>query len=300
MVKDVAASVHERLSQLARARGDTFEHVLTRYGLERLLYRMMATEHGERFVLKGAMLFAIWSDTPHRPTMDVDFLAHGDSDMANISAVFKAVCRADVPQDGLSFDPDSIRVEETRDGQEYDGLRVRLSAKLGAARIPLQIDIGFGDAVTPEPIATEYPALLDFPAPELKTYPKETVIAEKFEAMVRLGMTNSRMKDFYDVWLLSEENEFDGQLLATAITRTFKRRKTPLPEGTPIALQDAFALERERQMQWTAFLRKIDASNAPDWQRLCERLQAFLMPLYGAMLRSQPLSSTWRNAKWIA
>lgn len=301
VIKDLSASVRERLSQLARARGDAFEHVLTRYGLERLLYRLTNTEHGERFVLKGAMLFAIWSNTPHRPTMDADFLVHGDSDMTGIETVFKAVCQAKVVDDGLQFNANSIRIEEIRENQEYDGLRLRLVAMLGTARIPLQIDIGFGDVVTPSPVATQYPALLEFPAPTLKTYPRETVIAEKFEAMVRLGAANTRMKDFYDVWLLSEESSFDGALITTAVESTFERRKTLLPNGAPAVFQAEFAAEKQRQQQWAAFLKRIGAEAlAPAWTAVCERIGIFLRPVYDAAKADTPAPEKWEKGAWHA
>lgn len=224
--------------------------MLTRYGVERLLYRLGRTSSGERFVLKGAVLFYLWDGAPHRPTRDVDFLAYGDVSHDAIMATFRVVCSADVEPDGLAFHADSIRVEPIRDQQEYGGIRVTLVAMLGTARIPLQIDIGVGDAVTPDPRVATFPTLLDLPAPRVRAYPAETVIAEKFQAMVALGIANTRMKDFYDVWLLSEKHQFDGVTLASAIAATFARRGTPLPADTPLALSEHFAHDQAKQAQW--------------------------------------------------
>ena len=198
---------------LAREQKEDFSIVLTRYGLERLLYRLSQSAHRDRFVLKGAMLFQLWSGHPHRPTRDLDLLGHGSPDPERFEGIFRDICRQNVEDDGLEFQSDSVRAESMKEDEEYQGLRLKLVSRLGNARIPIQIDIGFGDAVTPEPDEVIYPTLLDGPAPTLKAYPRETVVAEKFQAMVMLGIANSRMKDFYDLWILMRQFEFSGPAL---------------------------------------------------------------------------------------
>ncbi len=219
---DLAASVRERLRQLAGGRGQELQLVLTRYGVERLLYRLSRTPAAERFILKGAVLFYIWEGEIPRPTRDVDFLGYGDASPTAVAAVFREVCGATVEPDGLSFMSSSVRAAQIRDRQEYGGVRVRLTAMLGRARVPLQIDVGFGDAVTPRAEVATFPALLDFPAPQVRAYPAASVVAEKFQAMVALGIANTRMKDFYDLYRLSETQDFDGETLAAAIRATFR------------------------------------------------------------------------------
>ena len=239
-VKNTAASVRDRLLALARERGEDFQLLLTQYGLERLLYRLSQSGYRDRFILKGAMLFMLWSDQPHRPTRDVDFLGLGDSSEAGLQAIFCELCDIPVEDDGLTLMADSVQVEVIRDETEYGGIRVKLFGDLAGARVPIQADIGFGDAVTPEARETEYPTLLGNPAPHLRAYPRETVVAEKYQALVNLGMANSRMKDFYDLWVIAREFDFDGLTLSEAIRNTFSRRRTALPEYTPSGLSPEF------------------------------------------------------------
>lgn len=229
--KDLAASVRARLSKLSRERNEAFDHVLTRYATERLLYRLSKSPFANRFVLKGATLFTLWCGEPHRPTRDLDFLSYGDSSPETLQSIFRDICTFKVEPDGLTFDPDSIRTAEIREPQEYPGWRVWVHAYLGKARIPIQVDIAFGDIVIPDPQEVEYPTILPFPAPRLCSYPKEAVVAEKLEAMVALGMVNSRMKDFFDVWFLARNFEFNGETLTQAFAATFERRRTDIPSG---------------------------------------------------------------------
>ncbi len=233
--KDVAASVRQKLLNLAQERKEDFQLVLVRYGLERLLYRISQSAHRDRFVLKGAMLFQAWTGQLHRSTLDLDSHGTGDSAMDGIVAVFKDVCRQAVEDDGLTFDAESVSGEDIREDQEYDGVRIQIAATLGVARVPIQIDIGFGDAITPKPTKLKYPSLLGFAMPSIQVYPKETVDAEKYQAMVFLGIANSRVKDFFDLWVLGRTTEFDGSVLARAIRATFERRRTALPAKFPPA-----------------------------------------------------------------
>ena len=254
-IKNLAASVRQRLLNVAKQRGDAFDLILARYALERLLYRMSVSPHRERFLLKGALLFAVWGVDGHRPTRDADLLGFGGSDPTALAEVFREICV--VPcDDGITFDPDSVAAAPIAEEKVYPGVRVTLRAELAGARIPVQIDVGFGDAVTPEPESVIYPVLLDAPAPKLRAYPVATVVAEKFHAMTVLGTGNSRMKDFHDLRVIAARFEIETGLLAKAITATFARRKTPLPEGAPVALGAEFAADKAKRAQWAAFLRR--------------------------------------------
>lgn len=261
--KDIGASVRARLAQRARERGEDFQLVLLRYVNERLLYRLASSPHAERFVLKGAALFTLWGGQPHRATRDLDLLGFGDPDQAHLRSVFAEVLTLEVRDDGVVFELDSLDVGPIRDDQEYGGVRVTTYASIAGARVRVQVDVGFGDAITPAPTLVDFPALLDLPAPRLRAYPRETVVAEKLEAMVQLGIGNSRMKDFFDVHVLARLFDFDGALLARAIRATFERRQTPLPTGLPVALTAEFANDSIKRTQWTAFIRKSGVTDAP-------------------------------------
>jgi hypothetical protein len=282
--RNMGASVRARLLNLARQRNQPFELLLTRYVLERLLYRLGSTRHRDRFVLKGAMLMTAWFDNPARPTRDVDLLGFGDPAPDAILAVFREVCSV-VEDDGVLFDADALAIERIRDELEYGGLRIKTNATVGGARVRVVIDIGFGDAV--EAAEMELPALLDLPPPRLRAYPRESVIAEKFHAMVLLGRANSRMKDFHDIWVLSRSHDFAGDALAKAITATFARRKTEIPAESPDAVTPAFASDPAKQQQWAAFLQGIEAEPVP-LADIVTDLAAFLMPHAEAARAIQP------------
>ncbi len=252
----ITQSVHQKLLNVRDKTGEQFNHLLIRYGLERLLYRLAASGHDESFVLKGAMLFALWKNVPGRPTRDIDLLGFGDINHQRLRQIFNDACMADVVADGLKFDADSIVTEDIRDDQEYHGIRVRLNGYLGNARVAIQIDIGFGDAVTPAPMPIDYPTILDFPAPRIRAYHPATVVAEKFNAMIVLGMMNSRLKDFYDVYVILYQMSIDDKQLADAIRSTFERRKTPLPAQLPLVFTDDFVNDGSKEVQWRAFLKR--------------------------------------------
>lgn len=296
---NIVASVRQRLMNLSRERGEDFQLVLTRYGLERLLYRLTQSPHAAQFVLKGAALFQLWTGQPHRATRDLDLLGQGAPSPDRLRQVFEDVCELTVHDDGLTFLTDVIRAEQIKEEDEYQGIRLRIDARLGNARIPLQIDIGFGDAVTPGSQEVTYPTLLDFPAPQLQAYPRETVVAEKFQAMVQLGIANSRMKDFYDVWTLACQFEFDGPALSAAIRATFGRRQTALPSTTPLALTSEFSTDRSKAIQWSAFLRKGRLiESPPDFEDIVVLLESFLMPPTLAMISDAGWDRTWRERRW--
>jgi len=252
----MAQSIHQKLLNLRDKTGEQFNHLLMRYGLERLLQRLVSSGHEQQFVLKGAMLFALWRDVPGRPTRDIDLLGFGEIDHDRLRQVFIDVCNAEVVEDGLRFDPNSIVTADIRDDQEYHGVRVRLTGFLGNARLAIQIDVGFGDAITPEPPVIEYPAILDFPPVWIRAYHPATVVAEKFNAMIVLGIMNSRLKDFYDVHVILNHMSIDDNDLADAIESTFERRKIPLPDRMPVVFTDDFINDGAKETQWRAFLKR--------------------------------------------
>jgi predicted nucleotidyltransferase component of viral defense system len=274
--RNMGASVRARLLNLAQERGQPNDLLLTRYALERLLYRLSTTRHRERFILKGAMLMTTWFQDPFRPTRDLDLLGFGDPDPQATLAVFREIC-AVTADDGVVFDLESLDVDLIREELEYGGLRIRTNALIDGARVRIVIDIGYGDAIEPGVTELELPVLLDLPVPRLRAYPRETVIAEKFQAMVALGRANSRMKDFYDIWLLSRTYQFKGDELSRAIAATFARRKTPVPIDPPFALTRAFADDRAKHQQWTSFVEGIGAK-LPPLAEIIDDLAAFLMP----------------------
>jgi hypothetical protein len=284
--------VRQRLLNLSRERKEDFQAVLTRYGIERFMYRLGRSSHADEFVLKGAVLFTLWTGEPHRATWDLDLLGQGTIDMARLVGVFRDVCEVETADDGLAFDPNSVRGERIRENLEYEGVRIHVDGRLGVAHIALQIDVAFGDAVFPRPRKIAFPPLLDHEGPRLKVYPREPVVAEKFQAMVALGIGNSRMKDFYDVWVLARTFPFDGGTLSKSIKATFERRRTPLPAGEPFALSPSFADDRLKQAQWEAFVRKGRLlAKPPPLADVIEALRGFLLPPARALAAGGP----WRT-----
>ena len=276
---NLPASVRARLLHLATRDKLDFDALLVRYGVERLLYRLACSPHADRFVLKGAALFTAWGAESHRVTRDVDLLGFGLNTATELERVFRAVVSTPVPPDGLAFDPAAIRAQPIKKGAAYLGVRVTGLALLERSRIRLQVDVGFGDAVVPPPVAGMFPSLLDFPAPELRLYPREVAVAEKFNAMVTLGMTNTRLKDYYDLWYMAQAFDFDGARLRQAITASFAQRRTPLPASLPMSLSTAFAEAPEKQSQWRAFKRKAHVRHHDlELPALMPILVAFLMP----------------------
>lgn len=291
--KGVGASVRARLLQLARERGEDFQLVLTRYANERLLFRLASSAHAQQFVLKGASLFTLWTGKPHRATRDLDLLGFGIPGEEHVRQVFAEILALDVPDDGMRFDLDTLAVGLIREEQEYGGVRVELVARVTNAQVRLQVDVGFGDAITPEASIVEYPTLLDFPSPRLRAYPRETVVAEKLEAMVQLGMANSRMKDFYDIAVLARDFDFDGDLLTRAVRATFERRKTPLPVSLPVALTSTFADDPSKETQWSGFVRKAGVNDAGSLADTVTAVGAFAEKPLLAAARGTSLTATW-------
>jgi predicted nucleotidyltransferase component of viral defense system len=292
--KDIGASVRARLVRAAREQGEDFQLVLTRYANERLLFRLASSRHAQWFVLKGAALFTLWTGKPHRATRDLDLLGFGDPGVEHVREVFVEVLALDVAADGVRFDLESIAVGLIREEQEYGGVRVELVARVTNAKVRLQVDVGFGDVITPEASVVEFPPMLDFPAPRLRAYPRETVVAEKLEAMVLLGMANSRMKDFYDLAVLARKFDFEGALLARAIRATFERRKTALPTTTPIALTEAFADDPTKKTQWSGFVRKAGVDDAGSLASTIAAVRAFVEAPLASAANGTPAPGTWR------
>ncbi len=292
---NLPASVAARLLKRAKRTGDVYQVVLTSYCFERFLYRLGRSDARERFVLKGAMLLRLWSDQPYRATRDLDLLRKGDGSFEAIRRDIQSICAVPVESDAISFDADAIRIEAIRVDDEYAGTRVILPASCGKARLMLQIDMGLGDAVWPAPKRCEYPALLDFPAPEVLAYPREAVVAEKFEAMVVLGDRNSRIKDFFDLHYLASNFEFDRATLAEAIRKTFERRNTPIPAEEPIGLLPEYWKNSSRPTQVKAFARRAGLTLADEpGAEFVRVLGAFLSPILDELRRGGPMSEgTW-------
>lgn len=275
-LRNVGASVRARLLDRARREGADFQNILTRYALERLLYRLSVSAARDRFVLKGAMLFTAWLDQPFRPTGDLDLLGFGDDGAEQIAVTFCEIGAVRVADDGVAFDIEALTATAIREGAGYGGVRVRTTATIAGARVPVQVDIGFGDAITPGAIEIDYPTMLDGPLPRLRAYPVETVVAEKVEALVSLGLANTRMKDFYDLWLISHSFGFDGGVLNAAFRRTFDRRRSEVPADVPSGLSDAFASEKNGQ--WRAFLSRERLSAVPgDFCTVVKQLRNFVL-----------------------
>ncbi|MBI4937177.1 MAG: nucleotidyl transferase AbiEii/AbiGii toxin family protein [Nitrosomonadales bacterium] len=291
---DIAASVRQRLLNKARASGRPFSELLQYFAMERFLYRLSKSAHADKFVLKGALMFTVWQAPETRPTMDIDLLGITGNSIDAIAVLAQTICEQDVEPDGLTFDPGSIEAARIVEDADYAGVRVRFRGALGVARIAMQLDIGFGDVVIPKPETVEYPAILDFPAPALRGYSRESAIAEKFEAMVKLGVLNSRVKDFFDIWLLSRQFDFDGPILTQAVANTFSTRGTVMP-AIPVALTTAFASEPAKQTQWQGFVRKSRLQTAPaSFTEVVEAISGFIGPVAWAIANGESFYWAWK------
>lgn len=304
--RNPGASTLQKLRNHARATGEDTALLLARYVIERFLYRLSLSPHRGRFVLRGATLFSVWLDAPHRPTRDVDFLASGESSAEATRPILEEICAFPVPEDGVTFLAETLRVEERdNDGRAYQGLHVEVTATIGSARPRLEIDVAFGEVVTPAPEEVEVPALLSQPRPRLMAYPRETVIAEKTEAMVSLGLGNTRLKDFFDLWYLSSVFEIDGAQLAEALSATFARRQTAFPaDGLPIALTERFSADPAKRSQWESFRRKVGgtlATPTEDLSALTSGLRSFLVPLLRTLANGERFGMIWiPGTGWVA
>ena len=296
MTPDIAASIRARLLQQAHATGEEFERTLVRYGAERWLYRLSISAASTRCVLKGASLLAVWLPHAYRATRDVDLLAFGAADAEAVPALIAEVCQVSCVEDGLTFNLSTLDVEPIRPDEEYPGIRARFWASLRGARIRMQVDVGFGDAVSPSPQEVEYPTMLShLPPPRLLAYPREACVAEKFEAMVKLDRRNSRMKDFHDVWALSTAFAFHGSTLQEAITACFGRRGARWSAEPPAALTPVFYQRDETRKRWQAYLKGGDILVMPPsrFEDVGEHLIRFLKPVRDSIVAEARFSEQW-------
>ncbi|MBD2664015.1 hypothetical protein B6N60_03621 [Richelia sinica FACHB-800] len=294
-ITNIAASIQGKLQKLRQERKEDYNYLLMRYFGERLLYRISRSQYQKKFILKGATLFRVWNGEPHRATKDLDLLCFGNNEIEDLDKIFKEICLIHCPEDGVIFLPESVQGKIIKEDQEYEGVRINLQGKLGTSKpITIQVDIGFGDAVTPDAKEVEIEPILDTPKPLLRIYPRETVIAEKFQAMVYLGIKNSRMKDFYDIWFLSRNYEFQGNLLCQAFKKTFERRKTAIPMQEPLALTQEFVNSSDKQKQWQAFLSKSRIGLTPNsFSEVINEIQKFIMPPCLAVAQNQKFDKLW-------
>ena len=276
--KNTAASIRARLLAFAQSKGEDYQRVLGRYAIERFLYRLGQSPYRDKFALKGATLFTLWTGHTHRPTKDLDLLGQGSSAIGDVEQTIRGICEIQ-EEDGLVFDRASVEGTKIKEDDEYDGVRIKLLADLAGARIPMQIDIGFGDAVYPEPELASFPVLLPMEAPLIRAYPREASIAEKFQAMVQLDIRNSRMKDFYDIWFIANTWTFDMASLRKAILASFERRGSATPTGVPFALTNDFLNDPRKKQQWSAFVNRLNpAEKIPSLEEVGAVLRAFLLP----------------------
>jgi hypothetical protein len=293
MNKNLPASVRQRLTSKAKETQRPFQELLQYFAMERFLYRLSRSRHSQKFILKGALMFTAWGGPLSRPTRDIDLLARMDNAVETVVALIREICAQEVEPDGLVFDVESVAGAVIKEDADYSGVRITFLATLQTARISMQLDLGFGDVVTPKATVTTYPALLDFESPQLLGYSRETVVAEKFEAMTKLGLFNSRMKDFYDLWILSRRFDFEGALLATAIQKTFANRKTAVL-SRPTALTPEFGADTSKQGQWQAFLRKTKLDGVPTaLQTVIDDLVLFLGPVATALESGSTFELRW-------
>lgn len=292
--RNVPASVKGRLLALARDQDEDFNAVLTRFVLERFLHRLATSAHASTFVLKGATLFAAWSGKPHRATRDIDLLGYGSPDLERLVVVFQEICATAVQDDGLRFDGSTVTAAPIRADAVYDGVRVTLLAHLGSARVPVQVDVGFGDAALPAPVVIELPALLAFPTPKLRAYRREVAIAEKLHAMVDLGVSNSRMKDYFDIWFLSQHFEIKGADLALAIQSTFERRQTTILSEAPTGLRTEFSESAAKLSQWKAFVGRTRLTiEAPSLQEAVTTVGTLALPVLHDLADGRAFTAVW-------
>ena len=291
--RDIEASVRQRLLNRSRAEDRPFQELLQYFAMERFLYRLAKSPYADRFILKGALLLTAWRAPLSRPTMDIDLAGRTSNQLDHIKELFGTVCEIDVDPDGIQFNRDAIEVSRIKEDADYEGVRVQFHATLARARIPMQLDIGFGDVITPGPTEIEYPTLLKLPAPVLRAYPRETVVAEKLEALTALGLLNSRMKDFYDLALLSRMYQFEGQSLSEAVSATFRHRGTTI-EADPIGLTQAYSDDPARAVQWRAFVRRSRfGDEAGDLALLVAEIRPFALPVLSAVATGNPFGLRW-------
>jgi len=262
-IKNIKTSIKAKLQNKAKEANRSYAEVLQYYGMERFLYRFSKSKYADKFILKGALLFTAWNIPERRTTLDIDFLARFDNEVTAVETVIKDICHVEVNSDGLIFDSKTVEGRKIKEDADYGGVRIKFIGFLDRTRIHMQIDIGFGDIVYPKTKIIDYPVILDLPKPNLNGYPQESVISEKFEAMIKLGVLNSRMKDFYDIWLLKRQFEFQGMHLVEAIKKTFSHRKTDIPQNKPLFADEIYNEKSDKQLLWSTLVKKGDIQHAP-------------------------------------
>ena len=297
--RDLGASVRQRLLNQSRVQGRPFQELLQYFAMERFLYRLSQSDWADRFFLKGALLLTAWHEPSACPTMDIDLSGRTDNDLAHIQSLLGQVCATSVEPDGIEFSASMMEVSRIAEAAEYAGVRARFHGTLAKARIPMQVDIGFGDVITPGPETIDYPTLLTFPAPHLQAYPRETVVAEKLEALITLGMLNTRLKDYYDLALLAGSSSFDGPILARAITATFRRRETAV-ESQPVGLSDTFSADVAKIAQWRSFIIRSRFPDAPALAEVVGTVRAFALPVLTAIVEGREFTRRWSvGTGWV-
>ncbi len=288
--RNIAASIRQKLKNQARQSKRPFAELLQYYAMERFLYRLTQSSHANRFILKGALMLRVWQSPQFRPTMDIDMLGKTSNEIDSICTQVTDIISVET-DDGVAFDPGTIRGERIKEDADYEGVRVRFIGTLDNARVNMQIDIGFGDIIHPEPIEADLPTILDSPPPRLLCYSRESTIAEKFEAMIKLGILNSRMKDFYDIWLLPRQFEFDGSELAEAIRLTLENRGTEIPDVIT-AFTDEFVMAKGKQ--WAAFRKRLNLEQVPaDFAEVVAGVESFLQPIASALSAGGQFPEKW-------
>lgn len=296
-MKNTEATVRSQLQNRAKNAGRIFMEVLQYYTIERFLYRLSISQYSNLFILKGALMFQVLQVQDRRTTLDIDFLAYFKNEVESLEKVIKGICRINIKkEDGLIFDADSVVGERIKEGAEYEGVRIKFKGFLGKSRIPMQIDIGFGDVISPKPQVIEYPTILDFPKPKLKGYSLESIVAEKFESMIKLGAINSRMKDFYDIWIISRQFDFKGERLRKALKRTFIQRNSELPKSSKLFAEEFYNEESDRQVMWKSFLTKNQINSAPEKLALVvKKINDFLTSPVKSILNNKEFDYHWNS-----
>jgi predicted nucleotidyltransferase component of viral defense system len=299
-IKNIAASVRQKLLNKSKELSQPFNELLQYYGLERFLYRLSASKYQDKFILKGALLFTVWRQSVIRSTVDIDLLGKVSNDPTDIVKIFQKICDLHVEEDGLRFESSSVAAESITLDADYQGVRVQLYGYLDTARIRVQVDIGFSDVITPGSEVSDYPTILDSPVPRLNCYNKETAIAEKLQAMVKLDILNSRMKDIYDIWILSRHFEFDSVSLMNAIVNTFRRRGTEVTANITTFTEQYYHNE-EKIAQWKGFLKRSKVSNIPeDLKEVIGHIKTFLLPVLTHIAQEDEFRKIWKSelSKW--
>ncbi len=299
-ISNLSSSVKARLLNKAKEENRPFLEVLQNFGMERFIYRLSCSKHRDKLILKGALMFNVWQIAERRTTLDLDFSGNFDNHVKTVENIIKDACNEPVISDSLIFDSESVIGRKINEESEYEGVRVKFKAYLDRSRIPMQVDVGFGDTIYPKPRIIKYPIILDFPAPKIKGYPPESLVAEKFEAIIRLGNLNSRMKDFYDIWLIMHKFNFSGKILKESLKRTFNQRKTILPKERPFIDEDFYRFESERQALWRAFIKKEEIDIAPlNLPDVVKMIEDFLGEPINAINKKNEFNKRWNvNCFW--